>query len=115
MPKTRGGANGGRGALDDAVPESGGVKPAASSLHRRGRRWRQIGGRGVRVFRGVGTRKRLRSSLGVLTRLVRDDQDLRRLVLGTRGELATNHLGHRECSVAGAHVEAAERRFFSST
>ena len=102
-------------ALDDAVPESGGVKPAASSCIGVGRRWRQIGGRGVRVFRGVGTRKRLRGSLGVATRLVRDDQYLRRLVLGSRGELATNHLGHRECSVAGADVEAAERRLFAST
>ena len=45
---------------------------------------------------------------------MRDDENLRRLVLGARRELATNDLGDRECSVAGADADAAELDVFAS-
>ena len=57
----------------------------------------------------------LRRGLDVWSRFVPDDQDQRRLLLGSRGEFAANHLGDRVRGEARAYVEAAECRLLAAS
>ena len=81
VPKTRGGASGGRRVLDDAVPESGGVTPVSSSracapeepafeMQSQAVGWRLLGSCDTRALRflAVSQRRRAESLRVVATR-----------------------------------------------
>ena len=119
-PKTRGGAIGGRGVLDDAVPESGGVRPAGFSSDSAPDESMFEGADAeaddgcsagdTRALSGPRGQSATSARSRRADRLVLDDEYLRRLVLGSRRELATNDLGDRECRVVGAYVVGGRTR-----